>query len=73
MPEKMKALYRGDGSQFHAGIPARHLTQDEFEALDTEQRAALRASALYEVRTDKEMEPAVKDSTAAPEPRKDGE
>lgn len=60
MPEKMKALYRGDGNQFHAGIPARHLTQDEFDALTPEQRDLVRASSLFEVRSEKDLQPASK-------------
>lgn len=67
MPEKMKALYRGDGSQFHVGIPARHLTQDEFDALTKEEQAAVRASPLFEVRSEKDLQPAAKAEAAKQE------
>ena len=40
--------YRGDGTEFHYGIPARDLTTEEYDALDTEQRALVRKSPLYD-------------------------
>jgi hypothetical protein len=38
-PPKAVRYYRGDGSQFYPGIPARDLTEDEFAALSDEQKA----------------------------------
>lgn len=66
MPEKMKALYRGGGG-FVPGVPARHLTAAEYEALTAEERAALRASGLYEVRTAKELDAGAAEAPAADE------
>jgi hypothetical protein len=73
MPEKFRALYKGDGSRFHAGIPARHLTQDEFDALDETQRALLRGSDLYEVRSEREMSATAAPASSAPAAKKEGE
>jgi hypothetical protein len=73
MPEKMKALYRGDGSAFYAGIPARHLTRDEYDALDETQRALLRGSDLYEVRSEREMSATAAPASSAPAAKKEGE
>jgi hypothetical protein len=68
MPEKMKALWKGEyieeegGAvrpvEFLEGVPARSLTQEEFDQLTGEQQEAMRKSALFEVRTEKEMAPA---------------
>jgi hypothetical protein len=70
MPEKMKALYKpeyvvihdADGNElerrppyFLEGVPARHLTQEDFDALTDEQKEAVRKSGLYDVRTEEEM------------------
>lgn len=43
-----------------SGIPARDLTEDEYQALSVEQRAEVRGSALYETKTDAEMKPAIR-------------
>jgi hypothetical protein len=40
--------YLGDGTEYHFAIPARDLTTEEYDALDTEQRALVRKSALYD-------------------------
>ena len=37
------------------GIPARDLEEEEWQALTNEQRAAVRASSLYDVKTDAAM------------------
>lgn len=53
-----RATYRGKG-EFLDGIPARHLSDDEFTALSAEQRKAVReakrgdGSALYEVASER--------------------
>lgn len=53
----IKARYKGDGSEFHMGIPARDLTEEEYDELDKEQKALLRSSPIYEVRSESEMHP----------------
>lgn len=66
MPEKMRALWKGtkgeDGLpvEYLEGVPARSLTQDEYDALTDEQREAMRSSPLYDVRTEREMTPTTK-------------
>jgi hypothetical protein len=40
--------YKGDGTEFLNAIPARHLTTEDYDALDTDQRAAVRKSPLYD-------------------------
>lgn len=40
--------YKGDGSEFLNGVPAHNLTTEEYDALDNDQRAAVRASPLYD-------------------------
>ena len=45
----IKARYKGDGDEYHAGIPKRNLTEDEYDELDSEQKAMLRKSPIYEV------------------------
>jgi hypothetical protein len=42
------------------GIPNRDLTEDEYRALDADQRKVVRESGLWEVKTDAEIAPAVK-------------
>ncbi len=58
----IRAAYKGDGGEYLAGIPARNLDEDDYQALDAEQRKAVRESSLYGYKTDKEMNAA---STAA--------
>jgi hypothetical protein len=67
----IRARYKGDGSEFHAGIPARSLDEEEYQALDTEQRKLVRESPLYDVKTDAQMggersEPASSSPTPTP-------
>ena len=57
----------GDGTvlsrtpvEFLPGIPARDLTEEDYQALTVEQRAAVRASPLYDAKTDAEMRPAIR-------------
>jgi hypothetical protein len=58
MPEAIAAKYTGklkaDGTpaQYHGGIPARDLTEDEFSALSDEHKATLAHSKIYELRRD---------------------
>jgi hypothetical protein len=51
----IRARYKGNGSEFHAGIPARNLEEEDYQALDVEQRKVVRESPLYDVKTDAEM------------------
>jgi hypothetical protein len=71
MPEKMRALWKGtmreDGTpvEYVQGVPAQHLTNDDYEALSPEQKKALADSGLYEVRTAAEMSGAASSSPTA--------
>jgi hypothetical protein len=49
------------------GIPARDLTEDEYQALSVDQRAEVRGSALYDTKTDAEMKPAIRRAEKAVE------
>ncbi|HEY8291070.1 MAG TPA: hypothetical protein VIG44_01215 [Thermomicrobiales bacterium] len=60
--------YTGDGSEFHFSIPARDLTSEEYDALDTDQRALVRKSPLYDYAAYHE---AVTPPTPAKEPQRD--
>jgi hypothetical protein len=44
--------------EFHPGIPSRDLTEEDYEALDTEQRALVRKSPLYDYRPEHSREEA---------------
>jgi hypothetical protein len=76
MPEKMKALWKGqyedlpEGGrrplEYLDGVPARSLTEEEFDALSDDVRENVRKCGLYDVRTEKEMA----GGRAAPEPDK---
>lgn len=61
---KISAKYLGDGSQYFNGIPARDLSEDEFEALPDEHKALLAQTPpegvkpLYELRHDAPAEAA---------------
>ena len=50
--------------EFLNGVPNRDLTEDDYDALDTDQRKAVRESGLYDVRTDAEMKPAAERAAA---------
>lgn len=58
-----KAKYQGDG-EYLQGIPARDLSDDEYAALTTEQKRAVRTARrsdgkpLYDVRSDAPARPA---------------
>lgn len=45
----IKARYKGDGTEFLNGVPARNLSDEEYDALDTEQKSDVRRSGLYDV------------------------
>lgn len=49
---------------FLEGVPARDLDEDDYRALSGAQRAAVRQSALYDVRTDQEMADSATPATA---------
>lgn len=40
--------------EFHPGIPSRDLSDEDYDALDTEQRALVRKSPLYDYRPERE-------------------
>jgi hypothetical protein len=46
--------------EFFNGIPGGDITEEQYEALDAEQRATVRTSGLWNVKTDAQMEPAIK-------------
>lgn len=46
----------GDGGQFHEGIPARDLSEEDWDALSDEHKATASASPLYELRGDARAE-----------------
>lgn len=64
MPDA-RYLYLGDGSEFHFGIPARDLTDEEYAALSPEEQATVKASRLYQA-PPKAKEAAKQDAKAAP-------
>lgn len=71
----IRATFNPDAKgRYLQGIPARDLTEDEYRALSNTQRAHVRGSSLYEVKTDKEMAelskppPKPKPERAAPVP-----
>ena len=55
MSDPIRATYQGDGKAFLFGVPRRDVTEDEYQALPPERRAAMDASRLYVVKTDREM------------------
>jgi hypothetical protein len=60
---------RGREDEFYPGIPARSLTEDDYDALDTDQKRLVREGGLYSA---VEAEPAAKPAAKA-DARKDGE
>ena len=81
MPEAYKARLLGPaegepGHEYIDGVPARHITESEWEALSAEQRKRIQqqkrsnGQPLYEVRTAAEMHPAQAASRSA---AKDGD
>jgi len=52
--------------EYHHGVPNRDLEEEEYQALDTEQRKLVRESPLYDTKTDAEMSPATAASSEKP-------
>lgn len=48
----VKAKYTSKDGAFVVGVPARDLDEDEYAALDTEQKRTVRSSGLYDVKGD---------------------
>jgi hypothetical protein len=53
--------------QFFYPIPNRDLTEEEYQALDQDQRKLVRESGLWEVKTDAQMKPVVERAERAAE------
>lgn len=52
----IRARWKGNPenpTEHHYGIPARDLEQEEYDALDNEQRKTVRESPLYDYRPDR--------------------
>lgn len=54
----LKAKWKGrgleePGFEYLDGVPARDLSEEEYEALDTEQKRRVRTSSLYDVRLER--------------------
>lgn len=45
----IKARFKGKGTEYLNGVPARDLDEDDLAALDPETRKLVRSSDLYEV------------------------
>jgi hypothetical protein len=58
-----KYIYQGKDGQNVSGVPARDLTEDEFEALSDEQKNACIDSGLYVAQSPVADKKAVKEST----------
>lgn len=56
----MQAKYVGKNGEHFAGIPMRDLTEEDWSALDADQRKLVRQSSLYETQSDKADAPAAK-------------
>jgi hypothetical protein len=56
----MQAKYVGKQGEYLADIPMRDLTEDDWSALDADQRKLVRASAIYEVQSEKAESAATK-------------
>lgn len=46
----IRAKYKGDGAGYHTGIPARDISEEEWDSLPDELKATASASPLYELR-----------------------
>lgn len=68
--QKISAKYTGQHGEFYNAIPARDLTEDEFDALSDDDKATLAASSFYTLRHDApaEAEKAAKRVEKAPDP-----
>jgi hypothetical protein len=49
MTAKRWATYTGKDGEFHAGIPARHLTDEDREVMTAEERKLVEQSPIYKV------------------------
>lgn len=65
-----KIKYTGAG-EFFTGIPARDLSTEDYDALDNEQRATVRGSALYDYDGYKDKQDAPKAAEKAHDAPKD--
>lgn len=59
----IRAKYTGDGREYLEGVPARDLEEEDYQALDSDQRAAVRGSDLYDTKTDAQMRPGTGDQS----------
>lgn len=50
--QRISAKYTGENGEHYMGIPARDLTEDEFDALSDENKATLAESKFYTLRHD---------------------
>lgn len=55
---KVRVRYVGNGKQFFLGVPARDLSEQEFDALEPGQQRDVVASDLYEFETKKSKQSA---------------
>jgi hypothetical protein len=53
----MRARYLGKNGEHLGGIPARDLAEEDWAALDGDQRKLVRASTIYEVQSEKAETP----------------
>lgn len=68
MPDKQRALYRGDGKRFLNGVPAQNLSEEAYQSLTDDQKTEVQNSDLYEFRSDAEMAGSTTARTAARQP-----
>jgi uncharacterized protein (UPF0262 family) len=68
----IKARFTGGDNEFLEGIPAQSLDEEAYDALSTEDRERVRKSAIFDVKTEREMHPAPKAAESAA-PKKEGE
>lgn len=68
----IKARYLGKDGGFIVGVPARHLDDEEYDALTTEQKHEVRRTGLYDVKSEADAKPAEKPPAKA-EATKGGE
>ena len=69
--QKISAKYTGEAGEHYMGVPARDLTEDEFDALSDDQKATLAASSFYSLRhgaTEEAEQAAKRVEKADPEP-----
>ena len=66
----IRARFKGPDDHFIPGVPAKNLSDEEYDALSTEQRAQVRASDLYDDKTEAEMAGPKAHAAAEKEPAK---